>query len=52
MTRGKEPDSNTEKIYQRLSKFPILIPALKVGALAGKRLSFDKYISTIANLAV
>ena len=55
MPRGNEPDSNPEQIYQRLSKFPtkpILIPALKVGALAGKRLSFDKYTSTNENLEV
>ena len=55
MPRGNEPDSNPEQIYQRLSKFPtkpILLPALKVGALAGKRLSFDKYTSTNDNLEV
>ena len=55
MTRRNEPGSNPEQIYQRLSKFPtkpILIPALKVGALAGKRLAFNKYTSTNANLEV
>ncbi len=43
MTSENDPGFSTEQIYKQLSRYPskaILIPALKVGALTGKRLAF------------
>ena len=45
MTSENDPGFNTEEIYKQLSRYPtksILLPALKVGALTGKRLFFTR----------
>ena len=51
MSSENEPGFKTEQIYKKPSRYPtksILIPALKVGALAGKRLSFNRCLYTNA----